>query len=147
MAEWYEPPKKGASWWDNTAHNGAQACHPVIAGLIGLGTNMNGSITMAKTVHQELGFTTPVSIAARASTWAERFNLTLLTGTVYCGASYLGGGIDALYQSTHNQEHLGTHIMDWYNDHKHVGIDVYNWFDDRRYAISKWWENDHHWWS
>lgn len=130
---WWENHPKIKEWYEMTVENGNSACHPIAAGAIGFGTSVNGYAGMIRNIHSEIGFNTGVKIAVKASNFWERYNMAFLAGNVYCTFSYVGGGLDALYQQNHHGMHIGMTIVDWFIQKKN---NIYNW-----------WDNDDHWWQ
>ena len=131
------------SWLENALDNGGKACHPVAAALLGVTTSADGFLNMGLAVHSEIGFTTGVTTAIKASYKLEKYHLAMFTASVYCGSSYVAGGLDAWYQNNHNQRHIGTDFIDsaiscW-------GYST-NWYKSQEKGVEKFLIETYEWW-
>jgi len=136
--------KNNSTWFENTIINGGKACHPLIGGVLGLSTSVDGFIALGTAVHKEIGFFTGISTAIRGSYWIEKYHLTMLTASIYCGASYTAGGLDAWYQSSHEQRHFGTDVADktleWWED-------TSGWYDAKEKGVNDFLIRSYEWWK
>lgn len=145
MAEWWEDDKKSSNaygiWWMGTQKNAHRTCPDLFGTIVGFGT---GSIAVASNTGKSIGWKTSISVIRGAGTNPEYKLVGALSGISWCFGSYLGGGIDALYQLSHNGDHLGTAIGDWFME---TGDSIHNWYVNAKGSIHNWWEHEEHWWK
>ena len=142
MAEWYEDDEKIHNespfgiWWKGTKKNAHNACPAWLANNIGFSTKPYEEMkTAGQTLLTIGGAKMTVGTIAGAGYAIERFTGLVIGAHAWCAGSYVGGGIDALYQSHHGGDHLiSMRAIDWYVN-KEQGV------EDFLIKFHEWWKS------
>lgn len=122
-------------WWQNTKRNAQQICPEWFSENIGF------SLTPIQEISALMGMSyiaggarTSLKIIKGAGDYKNLLGLLGSVGHAWCIGSYIGGSIDASYQSFHENIHMSDDLASWYAK-KEKGVENF------LVHFTKWWEN------